>query len=643
MKCFIKKIFVINILLIYIISGILTFNIFQNTKDRIVEREYEFSHIRRTSGSWILTGSPIYIDNNDPSKNWSITEATFDWCRGAGTWKNPYIIENVTFNGQNSITNCIEIRNSDVNFIIRNCTILNSGPGAYWMDASIKLYRVINGTLINNFCNSSLINGISIIQTNESFFLENRVNNMEFDGLRFQHCIDNVISKNNISNNNASGIYLEFCINNHLSENNLYNNTYGIKLEDSHYNMLSNNYIFNNLGDGISFSESNQNEIFWNVINNNIGSGMRIDGDLTTISENNMSFNDRAAITLANGVNNILSENHMIGCGIYIEESSSDLLSYYIDTTNLVNEKPFYYYKSQSGLSPSNFLNAGQVILFNCYFSLISNLNASHGTCGISIITCMNVTVLNNDITWNNEIGIEVRNSLNIKVSQNNVSYNKNIGLGVSYSDNILVSENYVSFNGGNGIDIVMSDNVIISGNEIENNLYGIYAYNSDDNLISGNNINENMYGLYSYLSDNNLVSGNTASYNNEDGISLIDSYNNIILNNIINFNDDNAIYLYDSNSNSISGNTVNNNYCGIYLYYSNENLISGNSLEGNIQCIIELHSTGNTFEDNTCEPQAAGPNITFIFFWTLTVLLVINGLAIFILLLRKFRKLSPS
>ncbi|MFX1476839.1 MAG: hypothetical protein ACFFCI_01790 [Promethearchaeota archaeon] len=144
MKCFIKKIFVINFLLIYVISGIVTLNIFHNTNDHTIERENEFSHKKRTSGSWILTGSPIYIDNNNPSKSWSITETTFDWCQGAGTWKDPCIIENVTFDGQNSITNCIEIRNSDINFIIQNCTILNSGPGAYWMDASIKLYRVIS-------------------------------------------------------------------------------------------------------------------------------------------------------------------------------------------------------------------------------------------------------------------------------------------------------------------------------------------------------------------------------------------------------------------------------------------------------------------------------------------------------------------
>lgn len=44
----------------------------------------------RTSGFWEL--SPIYIDD------WNKTANENDWCRGNGTFTNPYIIENITIN-----------------------------------------------------------------------------------------------------------------------------------------------------------------------------------------------------------------------------------------------------------------------------------------------------------------------------------------------------------------------------------------------------------------------------------------------------------------------------------------------------------------------------------------------------------------
>ena len=61
-------------------------------------------------------------------------------------------------------------------------------------------------------------------------------------------------------------------------------------------------------------------------------------------------------------------------CGLGIYGLLQDLQSHYIDTTNLVNGKPLYYYKSEIELGPNNFSNAGQVILVNCNNSVISNL-----------------------------------------------------------------------------------------------------------------------------------------------------------------------------------------------------------------------------------------------------------------------------
>ncbi|GAH14331.1 unnamed protein product, partial [marine sediment metagenome] len=72
----------------------------------------------KNSGSWDLTGTPIFIDGDATgigAKNWTWAVSQ-PWCSGNGISVNPYVIENVTINGLNS-SNCIEIRDSDNHFV----------------------------------------------------------------------------------------------------------------------------------------------------------------------------------------------------------------------------------------------------------------------------------------------------------------------------------------------------------------------------------------------------------------------------------------------------------------------------------------------------------------------------------------------
>ena len=79
-----------------------------------------------TSGHWNL--APFVIDDSATgvgAHNWTWAE-TQPWCSGSGTLENPYLIENVTIDGENS-GNCITIKNSAKYFRIENCTVFNSG------------------------------------------------------------------------------------------------------------------------------------------------------------------------------------------------------------------------------------------------------------------------------------------------------------------------------------------------------------------------------------------------------------------------------------------------------------------------------------------------------------------------------------
>lgn len=114
----------------------------------------------KNAGFWNLTGSKILVDDADPEYNWTKTAHDNEWCSGNGTWDEPYIIENVYIDGQLDIPetpgkihseNCISVRNSDKPFIIRNCTLLRSGPEEY--DSGIYLRGVKNGLIFNNTIN----------------------------------------------------------------------------------------------------------------------------------------------------------------------------------------------------------------------------------------------------------------------------------------------------------------------------------------------------------------------------------------------------------------------------------------------------------------------------------------------------------
>ena len=107
----------------------------------------------KSAGYWEL--GPIEIDDNIPSKNWLYTATTYDWCSGSGTFLDPYIIENITIDGGYTDA-CILIKNShDSYFIIRNCTVYNSGNGV--PEGGIVLQDTDNGVLIDNNCSNNNI------------------------------------------------------------------------------------------------------------------------------------------------------------------------------------------------------------------------------------------------------------------------------------------------------------------------------------------------------------------------------------------------------------------------------------------------------------------------------------------------------
>ncbi|MEE9379208.1 MAG: hypothetical protein V3V33_14380, partial [Candidatus Lokiarchaeia archaeon] len=91
--------------------------------------------------------APIHINNN-----WSDAQLAGN-CTGSGIWSDPYVIEDLIINGQNS-SSCILIENTIEFFKIENCTVFNSSS-VVTSGAGIKLNNVMNGTILNNNCSNN--------------------------------------------------------------------------------------------------------------------------------------------------------------------------------------------------------------------------------------------------------------------------------------------------------------------------------------------------------------------------------------------------------------------------------------------------------------------------------------------------------
>ncbi|NVM54375.1 MAG: VCBS repeat-containing protein, partial [Candidatus Helarchaeota archaeon] len=139
---------------------------------------------------WRLTGTLIDIDDTVDSKNWSRTAEDNPWCNGNGTIDEPYVIENVTINAQNS-GSCISINNSKVYFIIQNCILYNSSIGIKIINAANV--KIINVTIVN-------LKGINGINRDPSATQDTGGNGNESIGIAIYDSINVNISLNQISN-----------------------------------------------------------------------------------------------------------------------------------------------------------------------------------------------------------------------------------------------------------------------------------------------------------------------------------------------------------------------------------------------------------------------------------------------------------
>lgn len=275
-------------------------------------------------------------------------------------------------------------------------------------------------------------------------------------------------------------------------------NYYGICLVSSKNGIVLGNTFYDNYK-GILIADCYDMTVLGNTFDKDdfgilVNYGYRI-----TIFNNIVKDSNYYGIYLAGGNNMELSENTLTNCGVNIWSFSiADTRTLSIDTSNTVNGKPVYYYVDRVGLGGSDFINAGQIILSNCFDSTISNLVITKVSNGIALFDCGTIIISNNDISNNREKGILSMSSDNNIITGNRLNRNQRSGIQLWNSKNNIFSNNEVNNNGFMGIENIHgSSSNEISENHLTYNKQGISLYGDcRNNDIRANFLESNGQGI---------------------------------------------------------------------------------------------------------------------------------------------------
>ncbi|MFX0107049.1 MAG: nitrous oxide reductase family maturation protein NosD [Candidatus Hodarchaeota archaeon] len=289
---------------------------------------------------------PIFIDGNDQFT--AIAEGE-EWA-GNGSESSPYIIEGFDFDLGGTNGKAIEIRDTTVHFIIRDCSFTGAtgsgGSGIYLFNVANceisdnLLYNNYNGlnldadnaTIVNNDIDAiAMGSGIYIGGMKNSLVSENTVNG-GYVGFSFWGLDQCVVSQNTITNSeylayftssdnatfsdnefingNLVGIYLELSDNCTFVGNTIRHCGNGIFLDMCYDNSFKECTMERNTN-GIFFQSSRKNVVEFCGIQHNVERGIILDSSATrNLFKWNIFLNNSYGSALCDGIVNIFDYNY---------------------------------------------------------------------------------------------------------------------------------------------------------------------------------------------------------------------------------------------------------------------------------------------------------------------------------------------
>lgn len=398
--------------------------------------------------------SNITYTNHSPIMIYSDSDFDSQEFPGSGTSSDPYMISGYDIEVTDTEVAAIDIQGTTACFIVQNCYLHGVSNGIY-------LFTVQNGLIANNslgensdsgieanscsnieienntfdFSSSGGYIGIDLSSSNDWYIANNTFLNPSQEGILSDTCSDLAIFNNSfdligsggdtgismlgadscsITNNTCLnainyGIYAYSSTDLVFMNNTCTDNAFGIWLDSSSGNTLSNNDFSYNARYGMALLASDNNNLFNNTCSNNLN-GIRLSSSgSNTLSNNSFSYN--------------------VNYGVVLLPSSSNNILYNNTCSN-------NHYGISLGSSSNNNALTDNTCSDN-YYSIVLSYSSSN-------------TLSNN--TWSNsQNGMRLSSSSSNTLFNNTFSNNALYGLLISdeYSTNNMIWNNTFAFNRG--------------------------------------------------------------------------------------------------------------------------------------------------------------------------------------------------
>jgi parallel beta-helix repeat protein len=293
----------------------------------------------------------------------------------------------------------------------------------------------------------------------------------------------------------------------------------GIRIE-SGGNTISGNTIWGNKEDGILLG-GEENVIVNNFISENKGNGPYMNrGDGNTIEGNTISGNTNYGLYVG-GSDNILRDNVMSGNGRNFGISGRGEYND-VDTSNTVDGKPIYYLVNEQDELIDSGSNVGYLVVIRSKNITIRDLTLANNDKGVCLYDCQNC-LLDNIIAQDNDKGIYLERCSDSTVQNCTISGN---GEGICLSDSVgnLITSNTIQSSEGGAIALDDSDGNLITDNTVIANGSGLSLEESYDCRIEYNLVTQNEgTGVSIRRGCGHFVYGNTVSENGDSGLRMFD------------------------------------------------------------------------------------------------------------------------
>ncbi|MEM3611254.1 MAG: NosD domain-containing protein [Thermoplasmata archaeon] len=365
------------------------------------------------------------------------------------------------------------------------------------------------------------------------------------------------------------------------------------------------------------------------------GAGIAIyNGSNGTIGWNNIA-NNWVGVFLNNALNCSIVENNLTHNGIAIFGDAVEAwTSHEIDTTNIVNGQPVYYYKDRDWITVPE--DAGQVLIANCTNIIVANITTGNATMGVEAGFSSGLKIMNMS-SYYNLFGAMIVGCDDTQITNSTFDTSYVSGVEIQFSTNVVIEENEFSATfpfGDKGIGAYHSLGLLITRNEINNirigilfetcplsqitqnvinyrgenwNDAGVRIYNSSYAFVAQNQITSIMgdgCGIFLEATDNDTISNNDISGNPSgfSGSGIIVEYSKSIRlsENIVYNHLQYAIYITASTRCDVRDNNIYSSYYGIFVYSANSNNVTYNEVIGNNYGIQISNANNNNITYNS-------------------------------------------